>query len=241
MSVHRHIYKDVEATAKACARHMLALLEEALAGDREATMAVSGGSTPRLMFGELAREPFKWSRVHLFWVDERAVPPADPESNFRMAEESFIIPAHFPRRNVHRIAGELPPDVAAQRYSDELRSFFGLQAGQMPHFDIIHQGMGPDCHTASLFPGEPLIEDREHLAAAVFVEKFQRWRITLLPGVLLNARHNVMLVCGADKAAPVRDAFDQPYDPLKCPAQLNSHAARSVTWFFDQAAAAHME
>jgi 6-phosphogluconolactonase len=241
MSIHRHIYKDPVETAKACARHTLALLQEALAGDGEATMAVSGGSTPRLMFAELARESIDWDRVHLFWVDERAVPPADPESNYRMAEEAFIVPAHFPRRNVHRIAGELPPDVAAQRYSDELRSFFSLRDGEMPHFDIIHQGMGPDCHTASLFPGEPLIEDREHLAAAVYVEKLKRWRITLLPGALLNARHTVILVCGADKAEAMQEAFEGPYDLLKCPAQLIAHGARSVTWFLDEAAAAQVK
>ena len=241
MSTHRHQYADPAATARACAGHILAVLEETLAGDGEATLAVSGGSTPRLMFAEMAKARFNWSRVHLFWVDERCVPPTDDQSNYKLAEETFITPAHFPHRNVHRVMGELQPEVGARRYSDDLRSYFGLREGEMPHFDIIHRGIGADCHTASLFPGEPLIDDRDHLAAPVYVEKLKSWRVTLLPGVLLNARHTVMLVCGADKAQPVKDIFEQPYEPMKYPAQLSAHGNRSITWFLDEPAAALME
>ena len=239
MSIHRHKYPTADDAAKACARNILAVLEETMAGEGEASMAVSGGSTPKLMFEELARAPFSWARVHLFFVDERCVPPSDPQSNFRLAEQSFLVPSHFPRRNVHRIQGELRPQAAAERYASELRDFFSLSPGEMPHFDIIHRGIGADCHTASLFPGDSLVEDRENLAAAVFVEKLQSWRVTLLPGVLLNPRHTVMLVCGADKAEPVRRVLAGPHDLLKCPAQLTSH--RSVTWFLDDSAAALMD
>ncbi len=241
MSIHSYKYADPAATAQACARHILATLETALAGEGEATIAVSGGTTPRLMFEEMARHRFDWSRVHLFWVDERSVPPTDPQSNYLMAETAFIVPAHFPRRNVHRIQGELQPDVAAARYSEEIRDVFGLGPGELPHFDIIHRGIGADRHTASLFPGEPLIEDRDNLTAAVYVEKLKSWRVTLLPGVLLNARHTVMLAAGADKAEAVRDVFSAPYDAMKYPAQLSSHGGRSVTWFLDEPAAALMD
>jgi 6-phosphogluconolactonase len=241
MSIHRFTFPDPPAAAQAAARHILSLLEEALAGESDVTLAVSGGSTPKLMFADLARDPFDWSRVHLFWVDERDVPPSDDESNFHLAEENFIKPAHFPRRNIHRIQAELGPEAAAAHYSEEIRNFFGLAAGEMPHFDVIHRGIGADCHTASLFPGEPLIEDRENIAAAVYVEKLDRWRITSLPGVLSNARHTVMLVCGADKAQPVKDIFEKPYDALQYPAQLTSRHGRSVTWFLDQSAARLMD
>ena len=111
----------------------------------------------------------------------------------------------------------------------------------MPHFDLIHRGMGPDAHTASLFPGEPLIEDREQIAAAVFVPKFNQWRVTLLPGVLLAAKHTVFLVAGEDKADAVRAVFHEEYDPKKYPAQMASHHGRGVSWFLDEAAASLMD
>jgi 6-phosphogluconolactonase len=169
------------------------------------------------------------------------VPPFDNQRNFRRAEEHFIAPARFPGANVHRVMGELPPQAAAKKYAEEIRHYFGTSEGEIPQFDVIHRGIGSDCHTASLFPGEPLIEDREHLAAAVHVAKLNSWRVTLLPGVLLNARHTVMLVCGADKATPLKEILEQPYQPTKYPAQLTMQSGRDMTWFVDEAAAARME
>jgi 6-phosphogluconolactonase len=169
-------------------------------------------------------------------VDERCVPPSDPQSNYRLAEESLIAPAPIPRRNVHRIPAELTPERAAEHYADDIRNFFPLEDGALPHFDIVQQGMGPDAHTASLFPGEPLIEDREGIAAAVLAPKAPKWRVTLLPGVLLSARHTVFLVSGEDKAEAVRAVFQDDYDPMRLPAQVVSHHGRSVSWFLDDAA-----
>lgn len=126
-------------------------------------------------------------------------------------------------------------------YADEIRSFFSLGPGEFPSFDIIHQGMGPDAHTASLFPGEPLIDDRENLVAAAYVEKFHQWRITLLPGVLLAARNTIMLVAGEDKAEPLHAVFEAPYDPKKYPTQLVTKSTGNVMWFVDKAAARLME
>ncbi|MBI3684754.1 MAG: 6-phosphogluconolactonase [Acidobacteria bacterium] len=238
MSIHWHSYASAEKAAEACCRHILPRLEEAMAGQRVATLAVSGGSTPRLLFEQFARSGFNWQRVHLFWADERAVPPIDPESNYLLAEECFFKPGRFPLRNVHRVHGELRPDVAAEEYVHEIEDFFALKRGELPHFDLIHLGMGGDAHTASLFPGEPLIQDRERIAAAVFVEKLGKWRVTLLPGVLMAARHIVLLVAGEDKAEAIRLVFDDPYDPVKFPAQFVTHHCRHVTWFVDTAAAA---
>ena len=229
-------YPGAQAAAAAAALHILTLLDNALAGQDRATLAVSGGHTPRLLFTEMVKACHDWSRVHLFFVDERAVPPSDPQSNYKLAEEFLITPAHIPRRNVHRIPAELIPERAAEHYVDDIAKFFGLEEGDLPRFDVVQQGMGPDGHTASLFPGEPLIEDREQIAAAVFVEKIPQWRITLLPGPLLEARHNVFLVSGEDKAEAVRAVFQHDYDPLRLPAQVVAHHARSVSWFFDDAA-----
>jgi 6-phosphogluconolactonase len=232
-----HAYRDTKTAAEACAGFVAARLEEALSGKDHATLALSGGATPKALFESLAARRFPWPQVHLFWVDERAVPPTDPRSNYKLAAEALLIPARVPQRNIHRIHGELMPEVAARRYADEVRDLFGLEQGEMPHFDVIHRGVGPDAHTASLFPGEPLIEDREGIAAAVYVEKLAQWRITLLPGVLEAARNTVMLVAGADKAEAVRAVFHEPHEPRRYPAQLASLHGRAVAWFLDQAAA----
>jgi len=238
MSMHWHTYSTVEKAADACCRHILPRLEESLAGQGQASIAVSGGSTPALLFQKLAAADFDWKRVHLFWVDERAVPPADAESNYNLAEKHFIQPAHFPHRNVHRIHGELRPDLAASQYVQDIESFFGLKHGELPMFDLIHLGLGSDAHTASLFPDEPMIANRDQIAGAVYVEKLSKWRITLLPGVLLKARHVLMLAGGADKAEAVRNVLEAPYDPSRYPAQVVAHHHRHVTWFVDEAAAA---
>lgn len=241
MSVHWYTSPDPKAAAEACAHHLISLLDTALSGQDTATLAVSGGSTPKLLFQQLVAAKFQWDRVHLFWVDERCVPPTDNLSNYKLAEENLIVPGHVPRRQVHRIYGEARPDIAAQRYISEIREFFALEDGELPHFDVVQLGMGPDAHTASLFPGEPLIEDRDNIAASVYVQKMSQWRVTLLPGVLLAAKHAVFLVAGDDKATAVRSVFHEEYDPKRYPAQLPSHHGRNVTWFLDQAAAKLMD
>ena len=241
MSAHWHKLPDAAAAAEAGAHHIIGLLEEVLAGQDFATFAVSGGSTPKLMFQKLAATRFPWDKVHIFWVDERCVPPTDAASNYKLADDFLIHPAHIPGRNVHRVLGELIPETAAQRYAGEIREFFGLEEGEMPRFDVVHRGMGPDAHTASLFPGEPLIDDREGIAAAVYAEKFHQWRVTLLPGALLAAKHTVFVVAGDDKAEAVRAVFQEEYDPKKYPAQIASHHGRGVTWFLDEAAARLMD
>ena len=238
MSANRHVLPDAQTAADQCAARIIELLEDVLATRELATLAVSGGHTPRLMFRKMAALPFNWKRVHLFWVDERCVPPKDPASNYKMANEELIAPAHFPERNVHRILGEIAPREAAERYVAEIRQFFGLAAGDMPHFDVVQCGMGPDAHTASLFPGEPLLDDRAGIAAATYAAQFQQWRVTLLPGPLLAARSLLYLVSGQDKAESLRAVFHEPSDPKKYPAQV---IGRNAQWFLDEPAAGLLE
>lgn len=241
MSVESLVYENGRAASEACSRKIIELLEDALARQPRASLAVSGGTTPKFMFADMAKASFDWSNVHLFWVDERMVPPTDSQSNYKLAKENFIDPARFPSGNVHRIHGEIPPKEAVKLYDDEIRGFFELSPGAVPRFDIIHRGMGPDAHTASLFPGEPLIDDHKNLVAAVYVEKFHQWRVTLLPAVLEAARHTLMLAAGDDKAEPLRSVLREPYDPKKYPAQIATYEAgddgEGVLWFLDKAAA----
>ncbi|MBM3754465.1 MAG: 6-phosphogluconolactonase [Acidobacteria bacterium] len=220
--------------ARACGDAMLNIFREAIDARGSATVAVSGGTTPKLLFQHFAASGFDWSRVHLFWVDERAVPPGDPQSNYTLAHEYWLESVGFPAANLHRIEAELPVAEAASRYATTIRGHFGTD---QPVFDVIQQGMGADAHTASLFPGEPLILDNAGIAAAVYVEKLSAARITLLPGVLKAARNTMMLVTGADKGDGLRRALHGPESLLETPIQLTRSHAGNVTWFLDEAAA----
>lgn len=232
-----HSYPDPVVAAEACAGYIATKLAEALAVRGYATLAISGGNSPKPMFARLISAELPWDRLHVFWVDERAVSPDDPESNYRLANETLLSKVPIPATNVHRIRAELVPEEAARDYEREIRGFFRLAHGQMPAFDVMHRGMGPDAHTASLFPGESLIEDRAGLVAAVYVEKKQQWRVTLLPGPLLAARDTVMLVTGGDKAEPLRAVLQGPVDPVHFPAQLMPQGEPTAAWFLDEAAA----
>ncbi len=228
------VASDAAGAAEACARHVIALLEEALSRQDLVTFAISGGSTPKLLFDRLAAAASPWDRVHLFWVDERCAPPTDDASNYKLAREHLIEPAQIPAANIHRIFGELDPAEAVARYTADVRRFFKLDGADLPRFDVVHRGIGPDAHTASLFPGSPLIDDHAGIAAAVFAPQFNQWRVTLLPGVLEAARNTVLLAAGADKAEAVRAVFQEDFDPKRYPAQIG---ARGAIWFLDRAAA----
>jgi len=235
---HIFVKESTDDLASDCASYILGALSEALKSRERATVAISGGSTPKPLFARMAKASFDWSRVHVFWVDERCVPPTDDQSNYKLASEAWLAPARIPDTNVHRILGELSPEEAAKRYVDELKRFFDLREGQQPVFDLIHRGIGADAHTASLFPGEPLIADRKGIAAAVWVEKMKSHRVTLLPGVLLAARQTVIEAVGQDKAGPVHSVLEGPIDLFQFPCQI---AARDhVAWFLDKAAASKL-
>jgi 6-phosphogluconolactonase len=235
VSVHRYVERDAERAAAACARHILNCLEQAVAGHGQATFAASGFKSPVPVFRALAASGFDWSRVYLFWADERCVPPYHEQSNFRVVDQNLVIPARIPRRNVHRVYTELGAQRAASRYAEDIAAVFGLEAGQLPAFDLIHLGMGPDGHIASLFPGDVLVNDRTGIAGAAYHAGSRMWRVTLLPGVLIEARHTVVYAPGADKAGTIRSVFEEDFDPFRLPAQIPAHLARSVSWFSDEA------
>jgi 6-phosphogluconolactonase len=231
------ILETAQAAADACGDRILEILARAREARGTATLAVSGGTTPRLMFQSMARRPFDWSGVALYQVDERCVPPDDEQSNFRMIRESLLSHAQIDESQFHRIQGELPPAEAARLYEDEIRRSMNPRPGELPAFDVIQRGMGPDAHTASLFPGEPLIADRTGIAAAVWVEKMKQHRVTLLPGVLVRARHTLSLATGAEKADALHAVLRGPFDLLHVPSQI---ASADTAWYIDKSAAAKL-
>lgn len=230
-------FAEPKRVAEECARQILEWLDQAMGANGLATLAISGGSSPRAMFELFAAKPFAWDRVHLFWVDERCVPVADSQSNYKFTKDTWLDAGRYPAANIHRVRTELAPSDAAAEYSKEIREVFRLGEGELPKFDVIHRGMGPDAHTASLFPGEAAIGNHKDIAAAVWVEKFKQWRVTLLPGVLESARHTAMLVAGADKAEALKNVLNGPYDPVHFPAQIAARDGSQAIWFVDEAAA----
>jgi 6-phosphogluconolactonase len=235
-SANLHILGNAREAADACAAHILGLLSGALTIQPQATIAISGGSSPKILFAMLAKASIDWSKVHFFWVDERCVPPTDSQSNFKLADDALFTPARVPASSIHRVYGELSPEAAATRYNNDIQAFFSLADGRLPAFDVLHRGMGPDAHTASLFPGEPLIQDRTGVAAKVWVEKMHMDRITLLPGVLLAAKNTVLQVSGEEKAEALEHVLRGPEDWMQYPCQIASRDERA-TWFLDRAAA----
>ncbi len=173
-------------------------------------VALSGGSTPKSVYPLLVeperRESVDWSRVELFWGDERSVPPDDPESNFGVAYRMLV--SHLPHLRpdrVHRMPAEAPDrDAAALSYESELRLAFGVRGDEPPPFDLVWLGMGPDGHTASLFPGSDALDESERWVVANWVPTQETWRMTLTFPVLLAAREAIMVLTGADKADALR-------------------------------------
>ena len=178
-----------------------------------------------------------WSRVELFWGDERPVPPEHPDSNYGSAVRGLLSRAHVPAEGIHRIRGEVHPAEAAAAYADELRRVFALAPDGVPRFDLILLGMGPDAHTASLFPGSDAVDERRRLVAAPWVEQLGTHRITLTPPVLNAARALIFLLVGADKGEALRDVLEGPVEPRLRPAQVVQPTDGEVLWLVDRAAA----
>ena len=204
-------------------------------------VAVSGGNTPKAAYELLAEEPrvsaIFWNDVFIYFGDERCVPPDDSQSNYRMANEAFLSRINIPLGNIHRMHGEDEPQLAASAYAKLLVA----DMGTLPRFDLILLGMGPDGHTASLFPGNPPDTDDELLVRAVFVSKFQTHRLTVTPRVINNARHVVIATEGAEKAAALAAVLHGPREPDKYPAQIVSPNDGTLTWLVDRSAASQLD
>ena len=247
------IFPDPAALAQRAAEQFAGLAEYAIRKRGRFVVALSGGSTPKQMNALLAAPPFaekiNWSKVHIFWSDERCVSPEDSESNYRMAHETLLAHIPIPEENVERIEGELQAEEAARRYENSLRMFFGRQLGEtMPigqpmRLDLILLGLGEDGHTASLFPGTPGVRENQRWVVPVKHETPPLPlvdRVSFTP-LLINAAANVtFLVAGAAKAERFHQVLRDPQDVDRLPAQAIKPKRGKLFWFLDQAAAGKM-
>lgn len=240
------VLPDTTALSRAAADEFLRAARAANEKRARFTVALSGGSTPKAVFGLLAadeaagRDKLFWDKVQIFFGDERHVPPDHPDSNYRMASEALLSKVPIPPANVHRIRAELDAAHAAAEYEHELRSVFGSRAGEIPRFDLIMLGMGPDGHTASLFPDSAALQEQTELVCANWVEKFNSHRLTFTYP-LLNAAAEVMFVAGgADKADMLRHVLRGDPSGQTYPAQDVRPVSGQLLWLVDEAAASKL-
>jgi 6-phosphogluconolactonase len=235
---------DSAALARRAAQQFVEVAEQAAAARGRARIAISGGSTPKAAF-QLLADPgqgwFKqmpWDKLELFWVDERTVPPDNADSNYRMTKEAMLDHVPLKPEQVHRMEGELEPEVAAARYESLLRNSFRLEGAESPRFDLIGLGMGDDGHTASLFPHTQAIHEMGRLVTANQVPQKDTWRITLTWPVINQGSSVFFLIGGKNKAELVKEVFMGPRDPERLPSQLIRPASGILTLILDKDAAA---
>lgn len=246
MRVLYFVQKDPEALAEATAERITTAIEHAVALHGIARIAISGGNTPKRTFELLAApdRPFRsridWARLLLFWVDERCVPPDDPDSNYRLTRQALLSKVPLPESNIVRIEGELPPEEAAARYESELRNRFRLEGAELPRFDLIALGLGDNGHTASLFPGSEALDSVMRLVVATKVEAKNPWRVTLTWPVINHASQVFFQIQGAQKSQVLRDVLLGPYQPEQLPAQLIRPESGELHILLDQAAASEL-
>ena len=236
------VYQDIESLSRAAAWRFVEVASAAIEDAGRFSVALAGGSTPKRVYELLAsgefREQVDWSKCHLFFGDERAVPPEDAGSNYRMANEALLSRVPLPVENIHRIRGEGDVVANALAYEDELREFFG--AVEWPAFDLVLLGMGDDGHTASLFPHSEALGEREAWVVANWVESLKAYRITLTAPAINNARHVLFIVTGAGKAERLREVIKGASEPERLPAQLISPTAGTREWYVDSYAASRL-
>lgn len=233
------IYAGADELFRAAAERIAATLEAALRERGAAAFVLTGGNTPKPVYELLAASPFRerldWSRTHLFWGDERCVPPDSSQSNYGMTRKALISKLPIPSENIHRILGELEePKDAAQRYETEIRRVFA--DASLAAFDLVLLGMGEDGHTASLFPGT--LWDEEHWVVANYVPELKANRVTMTPRLLNTARRVIFLTSGAAKARALAGVLEDPASTY--PAKRIQPLSGNLTWMVDKEAAAFL-
>jgi 6-phosphogluconolactonase len=246
VTVTYQVWPTAAEMALASARLFATRVEQAVAKRGIARVAISGGSTPKAMF-ELLSDPERpflttvpWDKLQLFWVDERCVPPTDPESNYGVCKDLLLTKVPIPEANVFRMEGELPPEEAAARYESTLRNVMKLEGAESPAFDLVALGMGPDGHTASLFPNTEALDVMNQLVVANHVAQKDTWRITLTWPVINQAAEVAFEIDGAAKADVLAEVLTGPKDIERLPSQLIRPSNGKLLFLLDEAAAAKL-
>src|SRR5271163_1338837 len=244
IEVSYYVDASPEAVNRRAAQYFVDGIRSAAGARGKARIAISGGNPPKHTFELLAdpsepyREQIPWNRLELYWVDERCVPPDHPDSNYRMTREAMLDQAPLDKTQIFRIQGELEPDEAAAKYEFDIRQSFRLEGAELPCFDMVQLGMGPDGHTASLFPHTQGLHEIMRIAIANHVLQKDAWRVTLTSPVINRARDVFFLIEGADKVPALKQVFTGPYDSETYPSQLIKPASRRITLLLDAVAAA---
>jgi 6-phosphogluconolactonase len=237
------VVADSEQLSRTAAAEFLRQAREAVRTKDAFAVALSGGTTPRSLYRRLAddsslRGQLPWEKAHFFWGDERHVSPDHADSNYRMADEAMLSRVPVPSGNVHRIKGEYhDARRAAEEYEEVLGEFFRLSPGQFPRFDLVLLGLGPEGHTASLFPGTMALREHERLVVSNWIGKFDADRITMTAPVLNNADCVIFLVSGEEKALILKAVLQGRHEPEQLPAQLIRPNHGRLLWLVDRAAA----
>ncbi len=229
------IYPSIDELSRAAADLTVTLARAAIKDRGQFVLALAGGDTPRPYHQWLTQaDDIDWNKVFVFWGDERAVPPDDPQSNYGMARDTLLRHVPIPAVNIYRMEGELEPQEAAVNYQQILRHFF---TNELPRFDLIMLGLGSNAHTASLFPHTPALHITDEWVSAPYIEEIQASRLTLTAPVLNNARHVVFLVTGEAKAPALLQVVRGEHDPDKYPAQIVRPTDGTLLWMVDVLAA----
>lgn len=236
------VCRDRDDLGRQTAARFLRYAMKAVAARGRFSVALSGGSTPKTLYQTLAKPPFAaeipWKGVHLFWGDERAVPPDHPDSNYRTAYETLIAHVPIPAENVHRMPAEKSDlQAAAEAYEETLRAFFHPPPGEAPSFDLVLLGIGPDGHVASLFPGSPALKERKRWVIAVDAAPLKSRRLTLTLPVLDHAARVFFLAAGKEKATIIRELFSDHPASATLPARLIHPRKGTPIFFLDREAA----
>jgi 6-phosphogluconolactonase len=242
-----HVFDEQDALNRAVAEHFVEGIQAAVAARAVARIAISGGNSPKPVFSLLANpnEPYRgavpWDRLWVFWVDERCVPPGHPDSNYGAARELLLDRVPLPPQRAIRIEGELKPEEAAHRYESAIRGHFRLEGAEVPIFDVVHLGMGPDGHTASLFPHTEALHEMGRIAVANEVpQQKESQRVTLTWPAINAARDVFFLIDGADKADPLVRVLRGPYEPETLPSQLIQPRSGRLLFLLNRSAAARL-
>jgi 6-phosphogluconolactonase len=236
------ILADGAAIAKRAAQEFVQAAASAVREKGSFNVALAGGSTPKALYSLLVNDPtlrsqVPWDKMHLFFGDERHVPPDHPDSNFRMATEAMIAKSPMKPEQVTRIKGEYPDaGQAALEYEKALREYFKLKNGEYPRFDLVLVGMGNEGHTLSLFPGTKALHADGRIAVRNWVGKLYAERITLTAPAASNAARVMFMATGADKAPALKAVLEGPFEPEQLPAQLLQPKNGKLLWLVDTGA-----